>query len=95
MVFSFNATTPPFEHAGVAKGGYLARMAELVRHYIQPVNAEDLRVRSETATTWLNEYIRVHAEVEAELRAAGNYSDAEIIVETRRRMEDRDLPPDL
>ena len=95
MVFAFNATAPPFEQAGVAKGGYLSRMAELVRHYIQPVNAEDLRVRSETATTWLNEYIRVHAEVEAEFRAAGNHSDAEIIVETRRRMDDRDLPPEL
>lgn len=47
MVFVFNATTPPFEQAGVAKAGYIARMAELIRHYIQPVNAEDLRVRSE------------------------------------------------
>jgi hypothetical protein len=70
-------------------------MAELIRHYIRPVNAEDLRVRSETATTWLNDYNRVHAEVEAEFRAAGNYSGAKIIVETRRRMEDRDLPPEL
>jgi hypothetical protein len=24
MVFAFNATAPPFEQAGVAKGGYLA-----------------------------------------------------------------------
>jgi hypothetical protein len=95
MVFAFNATAPPFEQAGVAKGGYLTRMAELIRHYIEPVNAEDLRVRSQRAATWLNEYIRVHAEVEAELRAAGNYSGAEIIAETRRRMEDRDLPPEL
>ena len=32
MVFAFKATTPPFEQAGVAKGGYLARLAELIRH---------------------------------------------------------------
>jgi hypothetical protein len=95
MVFTFNATAPPFEQAGVAKGGYLARMAELIRHYIQPVNAEDLRVRSERAATWLNEYIKVHAEVEAEFRTAGNHSGAEIIAETRRRMKDGDLPPEL
>jgi hypothetical protein len=71
------------------------RLGELIRHYVQTVNVGDLRVRSETATTWLNEYNKVHAEVDAEFRAAGNHSDAEIIVETRRRMEDRDLPPEL
>ena len=95
LVFAFNATTPPFEQAGVAKGGYLARMAELIRHHIQPENAENLRVRSDRATTWLTTYNKVHAEVEAEFRAAGNYSGAEIIVETRRRMKDRNLPPEL
>lgn len=95
MVFVFNATTPPFEQAGVAKAGYITRMAELIRHYIQPVNAEDLRVRSERAATWMTEYNKVHAQVEAKFRAAGNYSGPEIIVETRRRMEARGLPPEL
>jgi hypothetical protein len=36
-----------------------------------------------------------HAEVEAEFRAAGNNSGAKVIVETRRRMEDQDLPTEL
>jgi hypothetical protein len=94
MVFAFNATMPPFEQTGVAKGGYLARMAELIRHYIRPMNAEDLRVRTERAATWLTEYNKVHAQVEAEFLAAGNHSDVEIIVETRRRMEARGLPPE-
>jgi hypothetical protein len=87
LVFALNATTPPFDQPGVAKGGYLARMAELIRHYIQPANADDLRVRSERAAAWLTEYTKVHAEVVAEFRAAGNYSGADMSAETRRRME--------
>lgn len=94
VAFAMNAFTPQFQQVGVAKGGYFSRMAELIRHYTRPENAVDLRERSEVAAARRAEYKRVHTEVEAEFRAKGNYSGAEMAAETERRLANLEgLPP--
>lgn len=86
--FSHNAFSPPFGETGVALGGFKARMAELIRRYIAGDEAE-LRARSEAASARRAEYKVIVKEVEAEFRAKGRYSGAEIIAEAKRRMAHR------
>lgn len=92
QAFAFNAFSPPFEETGVALGGFKARMAELIRHYLTE-DEEDLRARSEKGAARRAEYKKVSDEVEAEFRAKGNYSGAEMIAETKRRMAKRAEEP--
>ena len=89
--FGFNAFSPPFGEPGVAKGAYMARMAELIRHYLVD-DQEELRIRSEKAAAQRAEHRKVSKEVEAEYRAKGNYSGAQMIAETERRMAERAAP---
>lgn len=95
--FGFNAFSPPFGEPGVAKSAYMARMAELIRHYLTD-DQEELRIRSEKAAAERAEHKKVSKEVEAEYRAKGNHSGAEMIAETNRRMAklaapDEERPP--
>jgi hypothetical protein len=85
---TYNAMEPPVQESGVFLGGFTSRMAELVRHYI--VGRDDeLRAMSEKTRVNSEERTKVLREVEAEFRAKGNYSGAEMIAETDRRMAQR------
>lgn len=86
---TYNAMEPPVQEPGVFLGGFTARMAELIRRYIEGGRDKELRARADQAGTASDERTKVLREVEAEFRAKGNYSGAEMIAETDRRMAER------